>query len=222
MFKIRASGAGQIMTDPREKAKKDAGELGATCVNYLIKQWVEDTYKRTEDITTLPIQKGLLNEEQGITMLAESLGEMIKKNNKHHENDFCKGTPDVILEDIVFDIKCSYSIFSFAKSCITKDYEWQLQVYMHLLGLKKSSLVYVLTDTPMSIIQAEVKSICWKLQNDDEALTIEKELIKEMTYSDIPKKDRIKMFEVNYDPAKIEALQKRVEQCQKYYNQIKL
>jgi len=222
MFKVRASGGGQIMTDPSTKKAKEAGELGATCRKYVRNQWVMDTYGREKDLNSRPIMKGLLNEEQGITMLSTHLGEMLTKNEKWHQDDFKTGTPDLILEDTVYDIKCSYDIFTFANADLSNDYDWQLQIYMDLLGLEKAALVYVLTDTPLSIIQAEVKSICWKLQDDSEAEMIEAELIKQMTYPDIAQEDRIKIIPVTFDPERITALHARVEQCRAFYDSLKL
>lgn len=213
IFKVRASGAGKIMTDPRTKTEL----LSETCKEYVRRQWIADKYNREEDVTSLAIQKGLANEETGITQLSLYLNEMLDKNIRRFENDFLTGTPDIICDDVVYDIKCSYSIWTYAKADLSKDYLWQLLAYMELTGLRKANLVYVLTDTPKSIIQAEVKSICWRLQDDSSAKEIEAELTKQMTYSDIPSSDRIKVIPVEFDVDKIKSLYERVELCRSYY-----
>lgn len=218
MFKIRASAASQIMTNPRSKSEV----LSETCKSYVRDQWIADTYKREKDFTSLAIQKGLMNEEQGITALSLHLGEMITKNQKHYSNDYITGTPDLMIDDTVYDIKCSYNIWSFAKAELTPAYDWQIKSYMDLLGVKKGYVVYVLTNTPESIIQAELRSIVWKLQDDDDMLEIEQGLRKEMTYDDIPAKDKIKLFPVEYSQEAIENLYGRVELCREYYNGMKL
>lgn len=226
MFKIRASGAGQIMTDPQTNKAKEAGELSQTCKKYLKFQWIQDTYNRDKELSTPAIMKGLLNEEQGLTMLANHIGEMIYKNETHKEDEYKKGTCDVAT-DLITDIKCSFDIFTFGSAEITKDYDLQLQTYMDLWGLKEAQLVYVLTDTPDSLIHGEVRSILWKLQElsnpgDSRYEEIYEGLHKQRTYSDIPQKDRIKIFPVAFDESKIEALHKRVIQCRDYYSKIKL
>lgn len=219
MFKVHPSGAGDIMTNPRSKSEL----LSVTCKKYIQRQWISDKFNRDKEFTSNAIKKGLANEEQGITMLSVHLNEMLQKNDRIFQNDYLIGTPDVITDEVVYDIKCSYDIFTYVASDGTdSDYEWQLQCYMDLLGLKKASLVYVLTDTPPQIIQAELKSILWKLQDDDDALDIEQGLIKQMTYPDIPKEQRIKIFNFEYDPAKIQSLKERVELCRGYYDSLSL
>jgi hypothetical protein len=171
--------------------------------------------------------KGILNEEQGITMLALHLGMMLKKNEHRFDNTHLQGVPDVPHDEIVYDIKCSTDIFTFAECDVTNDNEWQMISYMDLLGLKQSAVVYVLTDTPEEIIHNQVRSILWKTAEKSEPGEarydeIFKGLKKELTYPDIPSKDRIKIFPVEYDGAKIEALYKRVELSQEFYRNLTL
>lgn len=218
MFKCRASGAGAIMTDPRSKSET----LSETCKDYLRCQWIAETYNREKEIVTPAIQKGLLNEEIAITMLSEFTGVYYEKNDKRKENLFITGTADLIAEDAVIDLKNSFDIFTFAKAGITKDYEYQLLCYMELWGLKKASLVYVLTDTPDSLIHAETKSVLWKLQDDSLYDEIYQAIKKNRTYSDIPASERIKVFPVQYDPEKIESLYTRVKLCRNYYDSLSL
>lgn len=217
-FKVHASGSSQIMTNPKTISET----LSQTCKTYVRQQWINDTFNRRKDFTSIAIQKGLMNEEKGITMLSMRLGEMLTKNDKIFHDDYKIGTPDLIMDDTVYDIKCSYDIFTYAASEITPAYEWQLQCYMSLLGIEKAVLVYVLTDTPASLIQAEVRSICWKLQDDSQAEQIEQELTRQKTYSDIPDQQRIKLFPIIFDPAKIELLHARVIECRDYYQSLTL
>lgn len=217
IFKIRASGAGDIMTNP-----KSGTGLSVTCKKYLRRQWVQDNFKRVKEIDTPAMRKGILNEGQGITMLAKRWGEMLRKNYTFKENDHMTGTSDVIHDGVVADIKCNTDIFTFMDAELDKDYELQLQVYMNLWDLKKAALVYVLTDTPDNLIVAEAKSITWRLQDEDEYDTIYRQLKRNLTYSDIPEKDRIKIFEIEYDQQKIDNLVQRVESCREFYNSLSL
>jgi len=60
-FKVRASGAGQIMTDARKGSKE---VLGETAKAYVRRQYVKDVYGREKDVLTKAMSKGLQNEEQ--------------------------------------------------------------------------------------------------------------------------------------------------------------
>src|SRR5690606_8548337 len=119
------------------------------------------------------------------------------KNEKYFEDDYFTGSPDLILEDEVIDIKCSYDCFTFPlfdTELPTKDYFYQVQVYMHLTGKKKARVVYLLLNTPETIES-------WKAKHD---------------YDSIDKKFRIKSFEVDYDPEVIKELIFKVTEVRKY------
>src|SRR5690606_27332843 len=75
----------------------------------------------------------------------------------------------------------------------TADYYAQMQVYLHLTGLKKGRVVYVLLETPEELLWNEVQD-----------------------YSHIDPKYRIKDFPIDYDPEFIEMLQTRVIECRNY------
>jgi hypothetical protein len=78
----------------------------------------------------------------------------------------------------------------------TKDYYYQLQVYMHLTGLKKAELVYVLMETPEDLTRIHYD------------------------YSQVEPKHRVKVYEVEYDHSIIEDLQQRVNNAREYINQL--
>ena len=120
------------------------------------------------------------------------------KNEKFFEDDFFTGTPDLIVNDVVYDIKCSWSCFSFPlfeKEIPTKDYLYQLQVYMYLTGCKKAVLTYVLLNTP-------------------DELTYE----EKHNYDNVDKKYKIKTFEIDYDSEVIEELKNRIINVREYIN----
>ena len=61
------------------------------------------------------------------------------------------GTPDIITEDSIRDVKNSwdYSTFPlFENKLPNDDYWWQLQVYMILTGKHEGSVDYMLMNTP--------------------------------------------------------------------------
>lgn len=218
MLKIRASQLGKIMTD--SKVKSDP--LGATCRSALRDIWLKEKYGRERDFTSAMIEKGNKNENEGITMLTKQLRTFFKKNTEHFQNDYFTGTPDVIDDGRVFDIKCSWSLSTFFDAEIKKDYEWQGQTYMELTGCKIFNLVYVLTDTPEKLIEQEVNKILYKSADTSLFEDIDKAVRKQMTFGDIPPQDRIKIFHIKHDPEMIQRAKYKIDLCREEYSKFKL
>lgn len=193
-FKIRASAVGQIMSNPR--SKKDL--LSKTAATY-VEDWLkEKIYGTKKNINTKQIQKGILLEDEAIDSAINWLDlEFAIKNEKHFENEFMTGTPDLILEDEIIDTKVSWDEWTFplfAKELPEKSYFYQMQAYMHLTGKKKGRVVYVLLNTPEHLDPYN--------EHPD--------------YSNLDKKYRIKTFEVVYDPNVIEEIENRVDEIRAY------
>lgn len=213
MLKIRASSLGKIMTD--SKVKSDP--LGATCRSALRDIWISQNYGRERDFSSAMIEKGNRNENKGITMLSNTLRTFLKKNTEHFQNDYFTGTPDVIDDGRVFDIKCSWSLHTFFDADITRDYEWQGRVYMELTGCKMFNLVYVLTDTPEKLIEQEVNKILYKSADTSLFDDINEAVKKQMTFGDIPIEKRIKIFNIQHDPELIEKAKAKIDLCREEY-----
>jgi hypothetical protein len=174
LFKARASASGKLMTAPRAKSET----LSETTKTYVYEWLKESIY--------------------GIRKLDLSFA---IKNEKFFEDDYFTGTPDLIVDGVVYDTKCSWDCFTFPlfdNDIPTKDYYYQLQVYMHLTGCKKACLVYVLLNTP-------------------EELTYE----EKHNYDDMDAKYRIKHFEIEYNAEVIEQLQNKVLEVREFINNIK-
>ena len=196
-FKVRASAAGKLMTNPRLKTET----LSETTKTYL-KEWLtEQLYGFKKEIYSKYIAKGITVENEGIDYAIQTLGlPFVLKNEQYFEDDYFCGTPDLILEDEVIDIKSSWDCFTFPlfeDEIPTKDYEYQLQVYMHLTGKQKARLVYVLCNSPEELTYETPKD-----------------------YSNLPDKLRIKTFEVNYQPEVIETLKMRVNESRNFLNSL--
>lgn len=195
-------------------------KLPDTCISFLDQYVKEQLFNRTKQFTSKYTQKGLIVEDNSLDFIAEMLGlGMLIKNEVWFENDHMTGTPDVILRDCVIDVKNSWDCFTFpffATECPDNDYYWQAQTYMALTNRQKYKLIYVLSDTPENIIYNEVKSYCYRNGIED----IEQELYDEfelkMTYKDIPKEHKIKVFEIDRNENDIAAIQKRVIECREY------
>lgn len=195
IYRHRASQAGLLLTDGKDELK-----LGASLISYLKKYYAENKYGVKEEIHSKYLEKGVHCEAEAIDICAERLGLGILEKNMVHFNDaHFQGTPDCYTTDLVIDTKCSWSAETFLDaitSPINKDYEAQLQVYMHLLGVKKAKLVYVLLDTPDFVNYGN-----------------------EVTYSHLPINERFFAFDLEYNEAMIKAMQEKVDNCRIYLNQ---
>lgn len=192
-FKIRASASGKLMTEPRSKSET----LSETTKTY-VKEWLtEKIYGIRKEIKSKYLDKGNILEDTAIDKAIDWLDlPFAIKNEKFFEDEFFCGTPDLIVNDVVYDIKCSWDAFSFPlfeSEIPTKDYFYQLQVYMHLTGCKKAVLTYVLLNTPDFMI--------YEIKHD---------------YDAMDKKYRIKTFEIDYNLEVIEKLQNKVENVREY------
>lgn len=199
-FKIRASASGQIMTNPRSKNEL----LSETTKTYVFDWLKESIYGYRKELNNKYVTKGLELEDEAIDKAIELLDlPFTLKNEQFYEDEYFIGTPDLIIKDTVFDIKCSWDCFTFPlfdTEIPTKNYYYQLQVYMHLLGLKKAKLVYVLLNTPENLSS-------WEQPKD---------------YSELDKKYRIKTFDVEYSEEVIEDLKQRVTNIREFIKTIKI
>lgn len=194
MFKLRASAAGKLMTNARNKSEL----LSETTKSYLQEWQKERVYGIKNIISNKYLNKGIMMEDVAIDKAIEWLDlPFAIKNEEHFDNDYFTGTPDLIVDGVVYDIKNSWSCFTFPlfdTEIPNKDYFYQLQVYMHLTGCKRAGLVYVLLNTPEELLGYE------SIHN----------------YDHLESKYRIKTFFIDYDPAVIEELQTRVQNARNY------
>lgn len=194
-FLCRASGAGLLMTEP----KKKTDTLSKTTITFLNDWMKEQIYGYRKNISTKQIEKGIEYEDAAIEAVIDWCNlPFVIKNETRFTDDFFTGEPDLITEDEVIDIKNSWDFSTFPlfeEEIPTDGYEYQVQVYMHLTGKKKASVIYVLLTTPESYSNTE------------------------MTYDHVETKFRYKEFSFVYDPEIIEKLKQKIIDCRTYIKQ---
>lgn len=165
-------------------------------------------------------QKGVLQEYEAINFLIEEgvIGYM-DKNTERFNNDFSTGLPDLkyTSKSLVVDIKCSWDCFTFPdlETELNPLYDWQVQGYMELLQYKTAKVIYCLMDAPESIIEQQAYQYA-RSQDSKVTEEIYEEVRQHLSYSHLPPGLRIKVFEVQYDPEKIERIKQRVQDCRAY------
>lgn len=227
---FRCSSLGYIMTE--SKSKSDP--LSETTKTHLIDVFVQNKYGRQSDISNRYVSKGLMVEEDSITLYSRVKKNFFKKNDQHLSNDFIKGTPDlftgleITAADTIIDIKSSWDIYTFFRvhtQGINKMYYWQLQGYMALTGATKAKLVYCLVNTPESLIADEQRKLMYRMgvidpSGNDEFAKACEELEHAMRFDDIPMHERVIEIEVVRSQDDIDKLYQRVKDCRAYLNEL--
>lgn len=187
IFKIRCSQIGKIMGNAKVKS-----ELSQTCKTYLHEWYANDN----EQIHSKYMDKGNAVESDLIDFMASQLEYGIaEKCMQSASNEFMQGSCDVITHDAIVDVKASWNKKTLHQQVLDgldKDYELQLQGYMHLYQRTKGILFFGLMNTP------------------------ETNWSEEVVYEDMPSDERWLAYHIYYNPEVIKAIEDRVVQCRAY------
>lgn len=220
-YKFHCSSLGAIMTDSRNK-----DPLGETCKAHLLECYIEAKYGRKKEITNKYVEKGNMVEETSITLYSRCTKVYHQKNRQTFENDFIIGTPDIITDTRVKDIKSSWSIWTFfatMHSPMNKGYKYQVNGYVDLLRKESGSLVYVLENTPDVLIEQEKSKLRYKMGViDPDASECYQEACAEIdrnsTFDDIPLAERY----IEFDVPKLDMgeVYDKIKLCREFLNKL--
>ena len=200
--------------------KKGNPELPKGAKTYCELWLKEQVYKRKKRFSNKYTKKGNATEQESIDFVADYLGHgLLIKNEERKIGEFIEGECDVDYKEWIYDVKNSWDCFTFPlyeTEIPESDYYGQGQGYMFLWGKKKYKLIYVLSDTPMELIEKE--AYYWGRDHgyrevDEDIL---QEFFEKMTYQDVPDELKIKIFEFDYDQSYIDELETRVKMCREY------
>ena len=221
--KIRCSSLGKLMTEPKSVADKNAGALSETAKTMLIEVYAKAVYGREKEVQSKPMKKGVLVEDDSIALLSRHDGVLYQKNEVRQENEFIGGTPDIITDELVIDIKSSYDIWTFlanVDSKIDKGYWWQLQGYMMLTNRRRASLVYCLSNMPDHLVETEKYYLLKRLdvisEESPEYLIEAAKLERILKYDDIPVNERVIKYDIDFDDSVIELVESKVKKAREY------
>lgn len=201
------------MTNARSKSEV----LGDTAKSYVRDYWIERLYDRRKEFNSRFTDKGIEMESQSLSLLWLKTGLELKINTSKFEDADIVGTPDILINSEVWDIKNAYSCFSMPHGLPLKpDYEWQMHGYMAITGATKAKVIYTLMNGTEEMIKREAYSIA----KTSEGLTWEdciEHARQKLTYANLPDHLQIIEYEVKRDEAKIAAIRQRVAECREYY-----
>lgn len=212
---------------------KDKITLSDGAKTHLMDVYIFLTTGRKGDIENRYVRKGNMVEDESITLYSRVKKMFFKKNDQHLNNLWIKGTPDIFEGESIHtatrlpDIKSSWNLRTFYqtfKRKLNPIYFWQIIAYMWLTGARDGSVAYCLVDTPESLIQSEIDRIWYKmgkpLSESPLFLKACEEIRSEMTYSDIPVKQRLLEYEVEWKDEYIDKIKKYVQAGREYLIEI--
>jgi hypothetical protein len=218
---VRCSSLGKLMTEPRSKSEV----LSQTAKSYIEDLFNELEFGYRKEFSSRYTDKGLEMEDEAIQFASEQFDwEFVVKNTERFTNDYITGEPDINTDNLLADIKCSWSLDTypmFEADLKNKDYYWQLQGYMWLTGKTEAELVYCLMNTPLQIVDDEVRRAHWKAGLIDEDIDLRHEVQLKHNYDNIPSKLRVKRYIVERDDKAIEKIIEKVEIAREYYKMLK-
>ena len=226
---IRCHKLGQLMTEPKLKADKEAGNLSETAKTYLRDLWLQDVYGYKEPSTpSVEMLKGLMCEADSMSLVQDVLGGAFRvKNLETFKADTLAGTPDCILPDCVEDIKTSWSLRTFYEADGTNSaYYWQAVGYMMLTGKSSYRLIYCLVPTPDELMQREFSKLEYaygrNTQHPHYIQAVEQLKRNNDLITSLPIEKRIKVFNFALSEADIKAVETKLTKAQEFFKAISL
>lgn len=150
-MKWRPSQLGKLMTNPRSKSEM-LSETAKSEIRRIAKQ---DFYGFNTELRTKPMIKGTEWEQEGIDLLNTVRFTNYTKNENRVTNEYMSGCCDIITDDLIIDIKSSWSLETFpatSSEAESSDYEWQGRAYMWLYDRPSFELIYTMYTTPDELL----------------------------------------------------------------------
>lgn len=245
-YRDRDNEIGKPLTDNMKNVLADLEyklanpQLPKGCKTYA-KQWLKERmFKRRKEMSNKYTDKGNFNELDALDLVSRFFQEDMTPyyDTKYVSNDYSEGTCDINHPNLgVTDIKNSWSLDTFPMfetELPDLKYGDQINTYQDLYkNYKTGHVAYVLTDCPLHILEKELR-FC---ETDDERQVKAVNLIftnegwfkaKEKLFPnaepyefiEIPRKQRIKVFNIEWDKNKVEKRKKRVEEIRKYIKEL--
>jgi len=213
--------------------KRDAEpQLSTGAKSYVKELFLKYEYGVGDDIYSKYLEKGTLTEQECIDLCNVLFDyEHLVKNEDKLFNDFVVGTPDIINDEVLIDVKSKWSPHQCfwlteteeeqQKNLDHKLYEWQLKAYMWLTGKTESYLIYCLVPTPEVLVLDEMRRVSWnKNEGGDVSIETEAEVRAYFDISNIPTEKRVKAFKVELTDKDVADMKKKIILARKYYKTI--
>lgn len=145
-MKWRPSSIGKLMTKPRSKSE----ELSETAKSYIKSLAKQHFYGYDIELNNKYISKGLIQEQDSINLINAVRFTDYKKHTGRVETELMSGECDILLDDLIIDVKTSWSIETFPatkEDAEDSAYEWQGRGYMHLYDRDSFEVIHCMVST---------------------------------------------------------------------------
>lgn len=223
-YKFRPSQLPLLMTKPKLKSEV----LSGTAKDVLHDIFIKEIYGREKIITSKYLEKGANQESESISLYRKVKQVFVAKNEQKLENAYLAGTPDLILEDKIVDVKTNWDIWTFHQvdeAKAKKDYYYQLVAYMILAKKTKAELAYCLISNDDYTIFSELQKVKYAKGLKDDTAELEEyeeRITKNNKYEDIEIQKRLKIFSFELDKSEVKLINNTLKECRKYLNSLSL
>lgn len=207
---IRCSSLHRLMTEPKLKADKEAGNLSATAISLVKEMVISDLFGVSFFGGNKYTEKGNEMEDEAIFLSGKIRNEFFIKNEERRSNDFLTGECDIHWNPTI-DTKCSWSASTHPfllddaqKKVKESGYDWQGQGYMILYGSESHEVDFWLLPCPEHLIKPY-----------DDVYELTQRII------DIPEQQRVTTVIVEKDKHAEERIMLKHEKALILYNQFK-
>jgi hypothetical protein len=145
-MKFHPSEIGKIMTNSRLKTES----LSETAKSHLRSLAKQNFYGYNSELNSKYLNKGIYQEDDSIRLLNAVRFTNYTKHQGRIISDLLTGECDILLDDLIIDIKTSWSLETFPATSEEGDdagYEWQGRAYMHLYNRPSFELIYCMVST---------------------------------------------------------------------------
>lgn len=160
----------------------------------------EEKYGIKDNLDNKYLAKGIIGEDESISLYSKVEGKMYRKNTERLENEWLTGECDIIertgKDIIVTDIKTSWNSESFDNTLSLKSpYAWQVGVgYGWLYESTVSRVVHCLVNTPTEILKPEMYQYLKKQKDKEEDVFLRTMSLLEYEFSESGTKHRTQFF----------------------------
>lgn len=220
-----------------EQYKNDELPLSDGTKSYLSSLYGDIKYGKwnpTKDIGNKFTEKGKKGEEEAISIVCRLDKVVYVKNELTFENDFLKGTPDIIVgedpcnAEKIVDVKCPWDCETFFANLhgeeINPTYFYQMQGYMALTNAPVAEVHFCMVDLPDYMWLRESQKLFNRMEvvteDDIDFKIAQAQLFRNLNFGDMPLSERRIKFVIDRDEEVIQKIYRQVEKCRPYLQEI--
>lgn len=187
----------------------------------------------TKDIGNKYTSKGKAAEAESINLVSQLEGQLFYKNDLLVQNEFLRGTPDIIVgEDVyaaekIIDVKSPWdceTFFGNLNDDLVKQYKFQMQGYMAITNAPIAEVHFCMVNIPDFMWQKERMNLFNRMEvpTDDNVdfKIAEAQLFRNLHFDDMPPEERRIKFIIERDNDLIQKIYEQVQKVREYLPEV--